>query len=233
MKKRISALLAAFVFCVPALTAQEEETYGYVNIVNLIPAETPCKIEIGGKDLVPEGLKSGDDTGWFLLPVGSRSIEISHGELDEASGKLEIEDSKDNLIVIFLERPATPKKEGKEVPPKIRIKSFPTYESKGFGLRIASTCPDNNRFHIGPHKFDLKPFIGEAVKGWTGSPFEILHGGEKIGRVKGSAESGSFYVFVGTDHKGNFVTALASSDNHEGEDYLGRKTKNRKKPSAP
>jgi len=233
MKKRISLLLAVFVASVSVLSAQDEEKYGYVNIVNLIPADEPCGIEIGGKELVPGGLKSGDDTGWFLLPVGSPAIGITHGELDKASGKLEIEDSKDNLIVIFLQPPAAPKKDEKKVLPNIRIKSFPTYESKAFGLQIASTCPDDNRFQIGPHRFDLEQFVAEPVTGWTGSPFEVLRGGEKIGRVAGSAEAGSFYVFIGADHKGRYVVALASSDNHEGEDYLGRKTKNRNKPSAP
>ncbi len=225
MRKFIKNLLLVGFLGLSQASAQDETRYGYVNIVNLIPAESGCFITIDGTELVPNGLKAGESTGWFLLPVGSKALKISQGELAEESGKLPVVDSEETFIAIYLQPNPKLGDDGKPLPPRIRIKDFPTFNSKGFGLRVASTCPATQRFELGKNKIELEQFKYITVPGWGGGAFEISHNGKPIGDAFAKNEPGAFYLLIGTDLKGNYTTALTRSDDRNGVDPLGREQK--------
>ena len=214
------------------LSAQEGDGYGFLNIANLIPGDTPCKISIGGEELVSDGLKAGTYTGWFMVKTGSKKIEIKRGELDPASGSMQFVEGLGNLVAIYLEPDPRVKPDGKPYPPKIRIKSFPTFDSKGYGLRFVSLCPGENRFQIGNLKLDPKQFDPVKIPSWSGRGFEISRNGSSIGRVTGSSESGAFYLLVGSDQNGFHSSVLVSSNAQEVPEYL-KPDKKKPKPGSP
>jgi hypothetical protein len=219
MKNPFKAL-AVLAMLIISAAAQEGDGYGFLNIANLVPGDTTCKITIGGEELVPDGLKGGAYTGWFMVKNGSKSISISRDDLDPASGAIQINEGVGNLIAIYLEPDTRPDTADKVYPPRLRIKSFPTYESKGFGLKFVSFCPGVNRFQLGPLKLEPKPFAPVEVPKWSGRGFDILRNGASIGNVSGSSESGAFYLFVGADGKDGYATVLVSSNAQEVPEYL-------------
>lgn len=202
------------------LSAQDGEGYGFLNIANLVPGDTPCEINIGGESLKPDGLKSGADTGWFMVRNGSKELKVSVGELESATGTIVITEAKGNLIGIYLEPDPRLDSEGRPNPPRIRIKSFPTYETTGFALKFVSLCPEQGRFQLGPLKIDAKPFVPIEIPKWNGGGFEIIHNGEKAGQVSGSSEGGAFYLLVGEDQKGGKAAVLVGANMQEVPEYL-------------
>lgn len=221
---KIFAIVSALLL---PLSAQEGEGYGFLNIANLIPGDIPCEITIGGEILKDDGLKSGKYTGWFMVRNGSKNLKVSLGELESASGSITITEGKGNLIGIYLEPDPRRDSEGRPNPPRIRIKSFPTYETSGFGLKFVSLYPEQSRFQLGPLKIDAKPFEPVEIPKWNGSGFEITHNGESAGRISGSSEGGAFYLLAGADQQGGKAAVLVSADNQEVPEYL---RKDKRKP---
>lgn len=217
---KVLALLSALL---APLSAQEGDGYGFLNIANLIPADDPCEIMIGGETLVPDGLKPGEYTGWFMVKKGSKNITISLGEMDAAAGNITLVEGQGNLIAIYLEPDDRVKPDGRPFPPKIRIRSFPTYESKGFGLKFVSFYPGENRFQLGPLKLDPEPFKPLEIPKWNGGGFEISRNGSSVSKVGGSSEGGAFYLLVGTDLKDGHTAVLVSSNHQEVPEYLKEK----------
>lgn len=224
-------LVAALFFSSLCASGQEGDGWGFLNIANLIPMAESCEISIGGETVVPDGLKGGDYTGWFMVKKGSKTISISLGELDESKGDIQIVEGAGNLIGIYLEPDKRLDKEGKPLPPKIRIKSFPTYETKGFGLRFVSLLPEKSRFQLGGMKVEAEAWKPLEVPKWNGGGFEILHTGKSIGKIPKADENGSFYLLVGTDHQDAFASVLVSSNGQEVPEYL--RPENRKEEREP
>jgi hypothetical protein len=222
MKRLFSIIAMLWALALP-VCAQEGQGYGFLNIANLIPGQEPCKITIGGEELVPKGLKGGAYTGWFMAKGGSKTISITCGELDKASGSIQLVEGVANLVAIYLEPDKRKEPDGTPFPPKVRIRSFPAYDTRGFGLQFVSLCPGENRFQLGPMKIEPKPFEPVKMPKWNGSGFEVLLNGNSIGKVNGNSESGAFYLLVGTDHKGAFASVLVSSNNQEVPGYLREK----------
>lgn len=213
------SLFAAICLLSTGLHAQEGDGYGFLNIVNLIPGDIPADVTLGGKELIPGGMKSADFTGWFVIPVGAKSITIDLDKQEDektaiakASGNIEVAEGLSNVVAIFLQPDPRVKSDGATYPPKIRIKSFPAFTSKGFGLKFVSTCATDKRFQIGPLRLDSKPLQPIEIEKWSGAGFEIAHNGKAIGKTAGSSEPGSFYLFVGDGEKGGFMTVLTRSD---------------------
>lgn len=213
------------------VSAQQGDGYGFLNIANLVPGEDPCEITIGGEKVVNGGLKSGSYTGWFMVQNGSKTVSLTIGELDTASGSIEISEGNGNLIAIFLEPDTRTNSEGRPYPPKIRIKSFPTYGAKGFGLKFVSLCQGENRFQLGPLKLDPKRYDPIEIPKWNGGGFEIKRNGKSIGNIGGSSESGAFYALVGTDGDGEHAIALVNSDQQEVPEYLKKDKRDKPDPS--
>ena len=224
MKNLCRIFLALFLSAF-RVSGQEGDGWGFVNIANLIPSTEPCEISIGGETVVPDGLKGGDYTGWFMVKKGSKSLKISLGELDEAKGNIDIVEGAGNLIGIYLEPSKRLDKEGKPLPPKIRIKSFPTYDSRGFGLRFVSLLPEKSRFQLGSMRIEAEALKPLKVPKWNGGGFEISRGGKPIGTIAKAEENGAFYLLVGTDHQGSFASILVSSNAQEVPEYLKPKNK--------
>lgn len=215
------------------LSAQEGEGYAFLNIANLIPGKEPCGINIGGEELRPGGLEGGAYTGWFMVKAGSKTMTITCGELDKASGSLQFVEGVANLVAIYLEPDKRKEPDGTPFPPKLRIKSFPAFDSRGYGLKFISLCPGANRFQIGPMKIDPEPFEAVNIPKWNGGAFEILRGGASIGKVSARSESGAFYLLVGTDHEDSYTSVLVSSNKQEVPEYLRKKETEAKPSTAP
>lgn len=228
--KKLSKALASLALLTLQLSAQEGDGYGFLNIANLIPGNEACEITIGGETLVPDGLESSSYTGWFMVRPGAKTLTVNLGELDKASGAIQIVEGAGNLIGIYLEPNKRLDSEGKPLPPKIRIKSFPTYDSRGFALKFVSLFPAESRFQLGSLKFEAEPFKPVEIPKWNGGGFEILQEGKSIGKASGSSESGSFYLLIGTDNKGAYASVLVSSNHQEVPGYLKPK---KEEPKAP
>jgi hypothetical protein len=219
MKIPFSLFIATCLFSAGLHAQEEGDGFGFLNIVNLIPGDTPAEVEIGGKKLVPGGMKSGDFTGWFVVPVGSKSLAIAvekpEGEaaaIAKATGEIQVTEGAANVVAMFLQPDPRTKPDGTPLPPRIRIKSFPAYDSRGFGLRFVSMCPEDMRFQIGSLKLDAKPLEPIVIPKWTGAGFEVMHNGKPVGKTAGSTEPGSFYLFTAPGEAGAFITVLTRSD---------------------
>lgn len=225
--KNLIKLALAFTISLLPVQAQQGEGYGFLNIANLIPGDSPCHIRIGGKVLKPDGMKSGSFTGWFMVKNGAKELEVSWGELGEESGNIEITEGQGNVIAVYLEPSEGRDSDGDPKPPQLRIRSFPIYETRGFGLKFVSLYPEIARFQLGSLKVEAKPFDTIDVPGWNGGGFEILANGEVSGEVYGSSEAGAFYLFVGTDQEGAKASVLLSANKQEVPEYF------RKDKAAP
>ncbi len=219
---KAALLLAA---CLLPLHAQEAKEYGFLNIANLIPGEAGCMISIGGEELAPDGIKSSNYTGWFMVESGAKTLSITCEGYDKASGSIEIVTGAGNLIAIYLEHSKRLDADGKPYPPKIRIKSFPTYTSKGYGLKFVSMCAAETNFQLGPLKITPKQFEPTEIPKWSGKGFEIFCNSSSIGSVTGASESGAFYLLVANDHNGAHASVLVSSNNQEVPEYLKKPIK--------
>ncbi len=231
MKNHCKALLLLLSFLLP-LSAQEGDGFGFLNIVNLIPGGTPADVTIAGKILFPGGLKSGSDTGWFMVPVGKKAMTIELEEakeklprIEKTSGEIELLEGVANVIAIYLQPDIRKKPDGTPLPPTIRIRSFPAYDGKGFALKFVSTCPTDNRFQLGSLKIAPKPFETVDIPKWSGADFEVMRNGKSIGKARGSSEQGSYYLFVGSDGKDEYVTAITRSGTQQVPPWRKREKK--------
>lgn len=235
MKTLFRTLLALSSLILP-LSAQEGDGLGFLNIVNLIPGTIPADVTIAGKELMPGGLVAGSATGWFMVPVGGKPITIALEQpedtelpIEKASGQVELVDGVANVVAIFLQPDNRKKKDGTPYPPKIRIRSFPAFEGRGFALTFISTCPQESRFQLGPNRIETKPFESLDIPKWSGAPFDILRNGKTIGHATGSSETGSFYLFVGTNPAGEYVTAFTRAGTQSVPPWM-KKDKTQEKP---
>ncbi len=210
-------LIAALVLAPSMPTqAQDPVTAGFVNLVNLIPSDKPCKIGLGGKDVVPGGLASAQATGWFIVPTGTHQITLEVQGYATGSGAVELAPTQSSMFVIFLEANAKPNPDGKPVVPKVKIKRFEAIEDKGgFFLKLASLCPGENSFLIGPNPFALKTFQETEVPNWNGGGFKISRDQSVIGQVLPELEKDPFYLFIGTDHAGKYCTTLVRASKQD------------------
>lgn len=190
-------------------------------MVNLIPGGGHCTVLIDTHDLMPGGLKSGTDSGWFSMPKKNVSIEIESEGAENASGTIELTPGTSQVVAIFLQ--PNPRKGTSENPalPLIRIKRFPSFDgSAGHSLKLASTCALETRFVIAKKSFNLVQFKPVEIPGWTGSGFKIERDGKTIGTVGDPNDKGSYYLLLG-NHGDQYVTALvlANTQKHP-EPYL-------------
>jgi len=205
----VTALLAGLMF---HLHAAESERYGFMNVVNMIPSASTCEINLAGKILVPDGLKSAAETGWFMVPIGSQAISIKHPDHKKFSSNISVIEGASNLIVIYLQSSERLQTDGNPFPPRIRIVSVPAYESKGFTLRAVSMLAGTNRFQFAREIIELEFSKVTEIPKWTGGGFHIQHQGKAVGAVSGARDRGSYLLLLGTDHQGNCLAALVNAD---------------------
>ena len=197
---------------VPFLRAAETERYGFLNVVNLIPSSSSCEINLAGKVLVPDGLKAGVETGWFMVPIGSHAVSIQHSEYKKFSSTISVVEKSSHLIVIYLQAKERLQPDRKPSPPLIRFASFPAYESKGFTLRAVSMLPERNRFQLARETIELEFLKVTEIPKWTGGGFHIQHNGKPIGEVIRGSERASYMLLLGADFRGNYLTTLVNAD---------------------
>lgn len=236
-----SSLLLALALLATGLPAQEAGGSGFLNIVNLIPGKIPAEVRIGGKELIPGGMKPGDFTGWFMVPAGEKSLSIELAKpeteatpaISKEFGKIDVTTGIANLVAMFLQPSLRVKEDGTPFPPRIRIRSFPAYECKGYGLKFVSACTAEKRFQIGPLKLDAKPFDPIDIPNWSGAGFEIIHDGKSIGKTAGSSEPNPFYLFVADGEDGGYITALIRSGTQQAPPWIEEKKTTEKTTGKP
>jgi hypothetical protein len=208
------------------LHAQDPE-HGFLNVANIVPSDKKCKITIMGKDLVPGGLNGVESTGWFIVPAGEHPMSLEIEGYKPASGVITVTANMSSLYVIFLQQIGEKKdKEGKEIPPSVRIKKCEPFEqTKGFFLKAMSLCPDDERFDIGPHALRVNLFGTQEITGWNGGAFKVTHEKNEIGGCAGSQEKGSYYLLLGTDHHGKYCSLLVRNEKQELPPWMQKKEK--------
>ncbi len=205
MKKLFRTVVSALLLVGPTMA---QEGRGFLNFVNLIPGAKTCEIRIDSKNPSGDGLESGDDTGWFLYPVGSASLTIAMEGLEEAKGSLQIKEGVGSLVAIYLEADPKPSKNDEPAPPLLRIKSFPTYQAEGLALRFVSLCPTDNRFQLGTQRLEVERFKINEIPGWSGASFQIKKNGKNVAKIPSMREKEPFYLLAGSDLEGNHTAAL-------------------------
>lgn len=230
MRTLFKAILALSLTLLPV--AAQEDGYGFLNVVNLIPGNLPADVTIAGKTLLPEGLEPGTATGWFMVPVGEAAMAIALNQPEDAepqiqrnSGNITLVDGIANVIVIYLQPDPRTNPDGTPFPPRIMIHSFPAFDGTGFSLRFVSLCPEVKRFQLGPSLMEAKPLEIVKIPNWTGAEFEVNHNGNSIGKVTGSTEVGSFYLFVGTNQAGEYVTVITRSGSQSAPPWMKKEKK--------
>jgi hypothetical protein len=212
-------------FGLSTLLRGQEGEFGFLNIANMIPDEKPCSITIGGKELVPGGLKAVSSTGWFIVPKGEHSMTLEVEGYKAASGTIKIETNVSVLYVAFLQQIGEKKDEkGKENPPQLRIRRCEAFaEQKGHYLLAMSFCPEPETFQIGPHKMALDLFGTQEVTNWNGGAFNVLHGQNTIGSCAGAQEKGSYYLLIGSNHKSTMASLLVRGETQELPPWMKQK----------
>lgn len=226
--KTLPSILTVLAVLAAGLRAQEAEGPGFLNIVNLISARFPAEVHIAGKELLPGGLKAGDSTGWFMVPPGEKSMSIrlnlpddeTKPPIPKASGTIDVITGQGNLVALILEPSKQTRSDGSPFPPRIRIRKFPTYDTRGYGLKFLSVCSTEHRFKIGPLDVDARPFEAVDIPKWTGLGFPIMHQGKVIGKTAGSSEPDSFYLFIGENGEGGFLTSMVRASSQEAPPWL-------------
>jgi hypothetical protein len=204
-----------------SVIAGEPKRYGFLNVVNLIPSKLSCDINLAGKSLVPDGLKSAVETGWFMVPVGSHTITINHSNHKKHSSKLSVIENVSNIIVIYLHSNERLKEDVTPFSPEIRIAEIAAFESKGFSLKALSMFPGASRFQLASEGVELEYLKITDLPKWTGGGFQIQYNGNPIGEVARGRERASYLLLLGSDHQGNYLTVIANADPQKLPPWMG------------
>jgi len=199
------------------MSSAQEIEQGFLNLVNMVPNHKPCAITIGGKELVPGGLKEVSSTGWFIVPKGNHSLTLHIEGIKSAKGTITLDANESVLYVIFLQQVSSQKKDdGKETPPELRIKRCtPLAEKKGHQLQVISLCPETEHFQIGPNQLTLDLFGTQDIANWNGGAFTVVHREKTIGSCAGSQEKGAYSLFIGSNHKRTLAALLVRNEKQE------------------
>jgi hypothetical protein len=206
---KISALFASLL---ASIHAAEAQSYGFLNVVNLIPSSARCEIILAGKIVVPDGLKAGAETGWFMVPIGSHPISLKHRDHKTYSSDISITEGASNLIVIYLKSIERLQPDGKPFAPQIRFASIPTYASKGFALKAVSMVPHSSHFQLARETIELEFLKVTEIPKWTGGGFQIQYHGKIIGEVARGRERASYMLLLSSDHQGKYLTTIVNAD---------------------
>ncbi len=210
MKPLIKLLIAA-IFVSHAF-AQDKQSHGFLNVVNLVPSDTVIHITLADKKLVPSGLKAAEQTGWFMIPAGSARLEIGHADYQKHRAPLTIHDGVSQIIVIFLRYADPPKTAKADETPALQITSLPAYASKGHGIKAVSLIQNTQAFQFSKYQLELEYLNISEMPNWTGNTFEIKHNGKKIGEIDRSRERASHYLLLATNGKDKYLTTLVNAD---------------------
>lgn len=198
-------------------SAAQEIEQGFLNLVNMVPNYKPCAITIGGKELVPGGLKEVSSTGWFIVPKGSHAMTLEIDGIKSAKGTVTLDANESVLYVIFLQQISNKKEENcKLPPPELRIKRCtPMAGKKGHQLQVISFCPETENFQIGPNQLTLELFGTQDIPNWNGGAFNVLHREKTIGSCAGSQEKGAYTLLIGSNHKRTLAALLVRNEKQE------------------
>lgn len=226
-KAYLFTCILAVMASIPGLSTAQEE-HGFLNIVNLVPGGVPCKIGVAGQDAMPGGLPSAQATGWFIVPAGSSTLDLTIEGYEAVSGALDIPVGKSSVCVVFLQATPGVDSKGKPARPRIRFKRCDALPAgKGFSLQLMSFCAEETSFVIGSKPFTIKMLETIEIPKWNGGGFKILRNQTVVGEVPTEFEKGAFYLFVGTDHAGKYCSTLVRAENQTLPPWM------KKKPEQP
>lgn len=222
----LTSILAVMASITGLAPAQEE--YGFLNIVNLVPGGVPCKVGVAGQDAMPGGLPSAQATGWFIVPAGNTTLELTIEGYKAASGALDVPVGKSSVVVVFLQPTPGVDAKGKPARPRIRFKRCDALPAgNGFSLQFMSFCAEETSFVIGTKPITIKMLETVEIPKWNGGGFKILRNQTVVGEVPTEFEKGAFYLFVGTDHAGKYCSTLVRAENQTLPPWM------KKKPEQP
>ena len=131
--------------------AQAEE-FRFFNFVNMCAPEFECEFRLGEKELVPGGLKSGSETGWFLMPKKDYQLDVTSPMAGPLAESLEADDN--SLFVIYTESKTN--EEGK-IEHVLKLLSLPTHSPEETALRLVSLSANEHEFDFSGQTVKLKP----------------------------------------------------------------------------
>lgn len=212
MKTLYKALpLLCFIFA--QAKAQEDQEFGTLNILSLVSSPTSCEVTLGGKTVMPEGLSSGNSSGWFFIPAGDHQMNIEHPDFKKASGSISVAKDSTEVIVIFLQPTTRKKPDGTPMPPNLRIRRYPAFEtSKGFALKAASMQETPERYQIGETSFNFEKSTAIDIPKWNGGGFSISHSGKVVATVPNREDKGSYYLFFAKNPDGKHLAGFVLSN---------------------
>lgn len=191
--------------------------YGFLNIANMVPNHPPCEVRIDGKELLPGGLKAVHATGWFMVPQGTYRMTLSIEGFASAQGSITVLPRESTLCAIFLQQiGSATDRDGKPVPPKIRIKRLPSAKhASARELHVLSLCPADESFQMGGKTFALKPLESVDIPQWSGAPWIVMHQQKQIGQCLGAEEKGRYTLLLASDHQSTVAALMVRTDPQE------------------
>lgn len=224
IRSLIHAIISIALALISLCTGQQQE-FGFLNIVNMVPKNPPCEIQFDGKDLMPGGLKAINSTGWFIVPQGTYRMTLKIEGFERAKGTITVAPHTSTLCVVFLQQIGHPKdQDGKPIPPKIRIKRLASPPpSQGRHLRIVSLCPEEEAFQLGGKPMTLKPLEETTIDQWSGAPWNVVHQTKKIGQCLGADEKCHYTLLLGSNHRRSMAALLVRSEAQEVPPWMKEK----------
>lgn len=196
----------------PAEEVLDTSVLGFVNFVNMIPDSIENNITLDGNELVPGGLGSGNESGWFALPAKQMTLQVEAKGYRNVKSAVDLIVGSTQLYVIYIEPDVRKQPDGTPYPAKIKIKQFPTFEPGLKTLRFVSLHPQEKEFSIMKEFITFRP--GQIVQSpkWNGQGFMINFRKKPIGMVQPSEGRESIYVFIAPDLNGDSFISQAPLD---------------------
>lgn len=179
----------------------------FFNFVNMCAPEFKCDFKLDDAEVVPGGLRSGAETGWFLMPKKIYRLNVSSPAAENLAAALEAEDN--SIFVIYAE--AKTKEEGKS-DYKLKLLRLPTHSPEQPVLRFVSLSAVDQEFDFSGQTATLKPLEISKSERSPRKPISVSFAGIEIAKIEEQAEAANRYIIV-SDQKGKPAIATAVNSN--------------------
>lgn len=207
MKKRTFLLnLISFALAFQLTCNAQEKKLRFLNFVNMCPAELECNFQLDEKSIVPGGLKSGAETGWFLMPEKDYDFKVTSPNSEALTETLEEGDK--SIFVVYAEESNS--EEG-GIQYTLKLLRLPTHSPKEQSLRFISLSAAEHEFTISEETIRLEPFeIADSEKA-PQKALSISIGDNEIYQVGEQDQvANRFVIIADQDGKPSIVTAVNS-----------------------
>lgn len=163
----MAAIMAAVI---PSIVAGDS---GYFNAINLISSEKPTFVSVNGHQAMPDGLKTGEQTGPLGLPEGDYNLMFTNEEAEEPLvTKITLEKKSSPVIMVYLEETVDEKTQ--EVKKTIKARKAPSMaSSRVYTLGLLSVVNEPLDVKVNGETLMLKKF-DNVRSNWKGPMLKIL-----------------------------------------------------------